>query len=143
MHAIQPPRPSLRPVEPAQRKLSRVHRSNRRQPHQSVLAVELSAKLGVNLVLAIIAGVTLVRLLPYNLSQQAKLRELETEVALVESRVDQLKASFDRHFDPQQTRAVMQEQSNRVDPHQRQVIWVAPAAPTTASAPSTAPATAP
>jgi len=81
------------------------------------------------MVVLIAAGAALIRLVPQNLAQQARLQELQTEVAFVERRVDQLQDRFNRHFDPQQTRAIMQEQSNRVDPNQRQVIWVAPAAP--------------
>jgi hypothetical protein len=68
----------------------------------------------------------LVRLIPYNTSQQGKLRELRTEVADVEGRVHQLQADFNRHFDPQQAMSVMQEQSIRVDPKQRQVVWLPP-----------------
>jgi hypothetical protein len=67
---------------------------------------------------------------PYNLSQQQRLGEVRSEVAKLDQRVDELRAEFDRHFDPQQSMHVMQEQSARVNPNQRQIIWVTPSATT-------------
>lgn len=70
---------------------------------------------------AAIAG--LVQLLPYHLSQQAKLREVRAEVKRAEARVNSLRTDFSRSFDPGQARNVMQEQSYRVDANQRQIVW--------------------
>lgn len=80
----------------------------------------------MNLILAIAAVSALVKLIPYNLTQQAKLRELTTEVAAVEGRVDQIQTDFNRHFDPRQATSVMQEQTSRVQPGQRPIVWVDP-----------------
>lgn len=88
------------------------------------MALELTVKLAVNLVLLSAAIAALVRILPYQSSQQEKLRELSAEVNATETRVDRLRLSFNRNFDPQQARNVMQEQSYRVDPRQRQVVWL-------------------
>jgi hypothetical protein len=85
--------------------------------------------------LAIAAGTALVKLLPYGFEQQAKLQQIHSEVVLVKERVDRLQTDFDRNFDPQQTKAIMQEQSSRVDPQQRQVIWVTPASATSSNSP--------
>lgn len=104
---------------------SRSSRSSRKAVHR-VLAAELSARLGVNVLVGCVAVSALVTLIPYNWTQEAKLRELQTEVAEVEKRVDRLREEFDRHFDPQQAISVMQEQSIRVNPNQRQVIWTSP-----------------
>jgi hypothetical protein len=139
MHAIQPPRPSLRPVgsrpvEPVRRSSRRTRPSLPRHTHRTI-AAEVGAKLAVNLVLTIAAGSALVKLLPHNISQEAKLQELRTEVAFVEGRVDHLRGDFNRHFDPQQAQAVMQEQSSRVDPRQRQVVWLNSAPGTTPPTP--------
>jgi len=89
-----------------------------------VVAVEVGVKLAVNLVLAIAAVSALVKLIPYNLIQQAKLRELTTEVAAVEGRVEQIQTDFNRHFDPRQATSVMQEQTSRIQPRQRPIVWV-------------------
>ena len=64
------------------------------------------------------------------MAQQEKLNELQVEVAAMEEQVANLRAEFDRHFDPQQTMSVMQEQSARVNPNQRQVFWMAPSSTT-------------
>jgi predicted fused transcriptional regulator/phosphomethylpyrimidine kinase len=83
-------------------------------------------KLAVNVVLAIAAISALIKLIPYNLTQQAHLRELTTEVAAVEGRVSQVQTDFNRHFDPRQATRVMQEQTSRIQPGQRPIVWVNP-----------------
>ena len=120
MNAFQPRTPTQQPVEP--RRMAQRHQ--RRQPHHSFQAVagETTARLAVNLVLCTAAIVGLVKLLPYHLSQQAKLRELRTEVQRTEGRVQGLRADFGRTFDSRQTKSVMQEQSYRVDENQRPVV---------------------
>jgi uncharacterized membrane protein (DUF106 family) len=70
----------------------------------------------VNVVLSAAAITGLVQLLPYHLSQQAKLRE-------VQERVKTLHADFGRANDPGQAMSVMREQSAWVDPTQRQIVW--------------------
>jgi hypothetical protein len=85
--------------------------------------VETTFKLGVNITLSVAAASTLMRILPYQLSQQEKLQEIRAEVNVTEGRVNRLRDNFSHHFDPQQTKTIMQEQSNRVDPKQLQVVW--------------------
>lgn len=128
MHAFQPVR-HLQPVDSPRQApptRSKPNRSIPRQPKYRARAIETGAKLGVNVILAIAAGTALVRLLPYGFAQQAKLQEIHTEVSIVKERVDRLQTDFSRNFDPQQSKAVMQEQSSRVDPQQKQVIFVQP-----------------
>ncbi len=123
MNALQQPRQPLepathrRPVKP-KRKLRKLRRFS---PYQGI-AIENTAKLVVNVVLVVGAVSALVKLLPYNISQQAKLQEISTEVKLTESRVADLKTDFKRSFDPEQAKKIMQEQSNRVDPKLRPVF---------------------
>ncbi len=121
MNAIQPPRPTLQPLEPRRK----VPRTPRRQRHHSYRAVagETTAKLVVNVVLSAAAITGLVQLLPYHLSQQAKLREVRAEVKRSEARVKNLHADFSRANDPGQAMSVMREQSAWVDPTQRQIVW--------------------
>jgi hypothetical protein len=100
------------------------HRTQRRQRRHSYQAVagETTARLVVNLLLCTAAIAGLVKLLPYHLSQQAKLREVRTEVKRTEERVKGLRADFGRTFDSRQTKSVMQEQSYRVDENQHPVV---------------------
>ncbi|WAL61340.1 slr1601 family putative cell division protein [Thermocoleostomius sinensis] len=129
--------PSQASRQPSDRAVARVRRRSPRQSYQAT-AIEVSARLGVNVLLGIIAVSTLVKLVPYNLSQQQQLEEARSEVAKLDKRVDELRAEFDRHFDPQQSMHVMQEQSARMNPNQRQIIWLAPSA-TTAQQPERSP----
>ena len=62
------------------------------------------------------------QLLPYHWSQQEKLREIRTEVKLMEGRVNILQAEFSRNFDPRQTKSIMEQQGYRFDPNQRPVV---------------------
>ncbi len=119
MNAFQPPTPTQQPEEP-RRMTNRTVRRQRRYSYQAV-AGETTARLVVNLVLCTAAIAGLIRLLPYHLSQQAKLRELRTEVSRTEDRVKSLRADFGRTFGPEQAKNVMQEQSYRVDPNQRPI----------------------
>jgi hypothetical protein len=57
----------------------------------------------------------------------------------VENRVDRLQSDFSHHFDPKQARSVMQAESTRIEPGQRQIVWVAPQR-ATAQAPAQPPA---
>lgn len=120
MNAIQPSRPPLQPVEPRRVVPQRKSR-NRGRPYQS-MAVQTTVKLTVNVLLSAAAVSALVKLLPYYQSQQEKLQEIQTEVKLTEGRVNRLRTDFNRYFDPQQAKNIMQEQSNRVNPGQRPVI---------------------
>lgn len=119
MNALQYPEP--REAKP--RKSPRPKRTSKRFPH-SAIAFEMTAKMMVNGVLSAAAIGAVANLLPYYLSQSAKLREVRSEVAIAEVQLNQLYDQFSRTFDPQQSKAVMSEQSGRVDPHRRRIIWL-------------------
>lgn len=118
---------TLPPVVPSQRRAyytkRRLHVGARR-----AAAMEISVKLTVNLVLAVIAGTTIAKLVPYYQSQQSRLEVLQASVQLSEQENTKLWASFSRSFDPAQAGQIMQEQSGRESPNQRPVIWLKPAA---------------
>lgn len=82
--------------------------------------------LAVNLLLSATAVVALTQLIPYQKSQQEKLQEMQSQVKVAQGQVSQVKEQFDRNFDPQQARQIMQEQTNRIDPQQRHIILVHP-----------------
>lgn len=93
-----------------------------KQPYR-VTVLELGAKLTVNVFLMAVALSALVKLVPYGISQQAKLQDLHKEVHSTEGRVQALAGDFAYHFDPQQMKSIMEEQSSRVDPTQWRVIF--------------------
>lgn len=131
MNAIQPSRPRLQPV-PSRRESARTSRRTAKQRQRRLernaqnraMAAEASAKIAVNVVLSLVAVSTLVNLLPSQRFTQDKLREIRSEVKLTETRVNRLRADFTRYFDPQQTPSNLVEQSYRVDPSKRQIIFL-------------------
>ncbi|MBD2164646.1 hypothetical protein H6G04_09545 [Calothrix membranacea FACHB-236] len=120
MNAIQHSSPPLQPIQKRQ-VVSRPKRHLRQRSHQ-VMAMEVTAKIAVNIAIATAAVSALVQLLPYHWLQQEKLREMRTEVKQMEKRVEILQAEFSRNFDPSQAKSIMQQQSYRFDPNQRQIV---------------------
>ncbi|MBC1220359.1 hypothetical protein GNF10_21940 [Nostoc sp. UCD121] len=120
MNAIQPSRPPLQPIQ-KRRVIPRPKRHLRQRSYQ-VMALESTAKIAVNLVVTAVAASALAQLLPHHWLQQEKLREINTEVKLMEVHVDGLQVEFSRNFDPQQTKRIMQQQGFRFAPNQRRVV---------------------
>lgn len=116
---------ALRLPQPPDSPRSRRAKSNRdAQPsRQRVLAAEATIKIGVNVLISSAAIAALVQLVPYSVTQQTKLKEIHAEVNAANNRVDRLKAEFGRYFDPHQTKAIVQEQTNRSEPNQKVVVW--------------------
>jgi hypothetical protein len=90
------------------------------------MALETTAKVTVNIVISAAAVSALVQLLPYHWLQQDKLREVRTEVKVMEGRVQNLQTEFSRNFDPSEAKSIMQQKSFRFDPNQRPVILMNP-----------------
>jgi hypothetical protein len=120
MNAIQPSQPPLQPIQ-KRRVIPRPKRHLRQRSYQ-VMALESTAKTAVNLVITAVAASALVQLLPYHWLQQEKLREVHTEVKLMEGHVNSLQVEFSRNFDPQQAKSIRQQQGYRFDPSQRRVV---------------------
>ncbi len=100
----------------------------RRLAHKSqqLLTLEVSIKLLSQILLSVAAISAIVRLLPYQQVQEAKLEEIRLATEEKEMRVNQLRREFNRNFDPTQSKQVMQEQSPRRDPNQRQIFITEP-----------------
>jgi cell division protein FtsB len=105
------------------RRRSKVKRSHK-NPSEQWIKAEIILKFAFNGILSLAALVALTKLLPYQFSQQAKLKEVRVEVQDTEHRVNELRDHLNRNFDPQQSRKIMQEQSPMIDPAQRRVILV-------------------
>jgi hypothetical protein len=126
MNALQyspsPKKPKSQGVVPLRPRQSQP--SQQSQPSRWGITAEVGLKVAVNGLLSTAAVAALINLLPYYTSQQAKLREVQSEVQQTETQVDQLQAEFSYSFDPLQARRVMQAQSGRVDPNQRQIVLI-------------------
>lgn len=123
MNAIQTSNHPLQPVESRRRRSHQSERRGRTRPYQ-VMATETTLKLSVNVVLSLAAVSALLQLLPYNRSGQEKLQHIRAEVQQTEGRVSQLRLEFSRSFDPQAAKSIMTEQSHRMDPTLRPIVWV-------------------
>lgn len=92
---------------------------------QSVV-LESSVKLTVNLLLAVVAGMTLAKLMPYYQTQRSELQSLQTAVQTAERSKVLLWEEFSRNFDPKQSPSVMQEHSGKSLSTRRAVVLVDP-----------------
>ncbi|MEM9908442.1 MAG: hypothetical protein AAF921_25865 [Cyanobacteria bacterium P01_D01_bin.44] len=88
--------------------------------------LESSVKLTVNLLLAVVAGTTLAKLLPYYQTQRSELQSLQEAVQTAEHSRVSLWDEFSRNFDPQQAPSVMQEHSGKSLATRRAVVLVDP-----------------
>ncbi|BFM40820.1 hypothetical protein [Synechocystis sp. LKSZ1] len=96
------------------------------QPEHQWIVWEIIFKLSLNTMLGLGALVTLLRLIPFQQLQQAKLQEIQLQVQETETRVQEQRQEFQRSFDPRQSRRIMQEVAPRLDPNQRQVFLTPP-----------------
>ncbi|MBD2493469.1 hypothetical protein [Nostoc sp. FACHB-280] len=120
MNAFQPSRQPLQPIQQP-RTIPRPKRHLRQRSHQ-IMAIETTVKIGVNLAILGATASAITQLLPYHWSQQERLREVRTEVKIMEGRVSTLQAEFVRNFDPRQTKAIAEQQGYRFAPNQRPIV---------------------
>ncbi|MEL6786421.1 MAG: hypothetical protein AAFO76_03210 [Cyanobacteria bacterium J06607_15] len=102
-----------------------VRRSSRKRhnPYRGVTA-EISLKLILSWAIAIGAIASFFRLLPYHLTQQAKLKELRIQVQETDARVTKLREQLNHNFDPQQTQSLMEQYSTLTTPNQSRIYWL-------------------
>jgi len=125
MHAIKPSRSPLQPLEP-KRRAPRHRRQNQKRHRHRASAVEAATKLTANLVLSVAFASALVKLLPYNQTQQKKLHEIRAEVQAVDKRVQQLQHDFGVNFDPRLVLQNIEEQTHLSVPGRNKIIFRTP-----------------
>lgn len=118
------PKPPVSTPTPPTRRVVPLSASARPRYHYGALTLETTLKVCVNSVISVAAIAALSNLIPYLVSHQAKLREIRSQVRETELQVTQIRDKFSRSFDPSQAESVMLEQSARINPHQRRVVWV-------------------
>jgi len=84
---------------------------------------ENGLQIGFNVLVSIAALTSLIHLLPQQKQKTAALEALEAKVADRQARVDRLQASFQYYFDPAQTPTVIRQESQKIDPKQRPIVW--------------------
>ena len=90
------------------------------------MAIEVGVMMGVNVFVAAIALVTIIKLIPHNATQHEKLQALETEVTALDRRVNSLRKEFVQYFDPQQAQVNKRQLSDRLNEGQQRIILTAP-----------------
>lgn len=95
----------------------------RHNPYRGVTA-EISLKLILSWAIAIGAIASFFRLLPYHLTQKAKLKELRIQVQETDARVTKLREQLNHNFDPQQTQSLMEQYSTLTTPNQSRIYWL-------------------
>ncbi len=113
------------PPQKLPRRKSRV-KSDRANSYRRQRAEALT-KLATYSVLSVFGLVTLVNLVAYNWSQQAKFQSLETELKHAKTRGEKIRHDFDRSADPYSQQNVTQENSFKIAKDQLQVVIVNPA----------------
>lgn len=105
------------------RKSKSPQRPRRVNPYRGV-TTEISLKLILSWAIALAAIAALFRLLPYHLSQQAKLKELRIQVQETDARVAKLREQLNYNFDPQRTQSLMEQYSSLTSPNQSRIYWL-------------------
>ncbi|MBF2057983.1 MAG: hypothetical protein IGQ45_12395 [Cyanobacterium sp. T60_A2020_053] len=85
--------------------------------------VETTLRLTVNISISALAIFSVKELLPYHSVQQAKLAEIDGEIAKIRPRVERLEESFGATFDPQLSQKVMKQNTYKVDPNLRPIFF--------------------
>lgn len=93
-------------------------------PSYRGMTAELSLKLIFSWIVAIASVVSLIKLVPYHLSQQAKLKELKIQVSETDARVSKLREQLNHNFDPQQTQSLMEQYSSLISPDRQRIYWL-------------------
>lgn len=115
------------PTSSANRKPVQRRRVRRPEPWRRLARhtplFELSARLGVNGFLVLVASISLGRLVPHLQAQVQELNMVRQELDQAEVTHTRLRADFDRYFDPTQAGRVIQEQTGYRTKSERQVVW--------------------
>lgn len=129
MYAYQPQRQPQPTPPPRKKRRAAPQRQQQQSRRQRATLIELTMHMSVNCLLFTVAIATIVKLLPYHLTQQEKLADLRVEVAKAETRVGKLRQDFNKNFDAYDNQRLIQEGSGKVDPNEKRVIWVEPQSP--------------
>lgn len=87
-------------------------------------AIETGLKMTVNISITVIAFFSVKQLLPYHLAQQAKLAEIDGEIAKIKPRVEKLEEDFGNTFDPKLTRKVIEKNTYKADPNLSPIFFL-------------------
>lgn len=85
---------------------------------------ESGLQIGFNVIVSVVAIGALGHILPERSPRNATLAQLEADVSEREGRVDRLRERFVYYFDPTQLQSIIREESQKIHPQQRPIVWV-------------------
>jgi len=85
---------------------------------------ENGLQLSFNTLVAVVAIGTLMQILPERSARKTSLAQMEAEVSEQEAQVEGLRERFVYYFDPAQLQSVIREESQKIHPQQRPIVWV-------------------
>lgn len=100
------------------------HKTRKRRNRDRGRTTEIWLKLIFSWAIALGAIASVFRLLPYHLTQQAKLKELQIQVQETDARVGKLREQLNYNFDPQRTQNLMEQYSSLTSPNQSRIYWL-------------------
>lgn len=103
---------------------TRKKRSSKGQATYRGMKAEIILKLIFSWAIALASVASVIKLLPYHLSQQAKLKELRIQVEETEARVSKLREQLNYNFDPHKTKNLMEQYSSLLAPNQSRIYWL-------------------
>jgi hypothetical protein len=135
MSALPNPAPKSRNQRLDKRKLGQMQRRLRSVPDQARVEVtrptsqrahlwESGLILGMNTVLISTALVTLAQLIPFQLTQQAKLKEISAEQTQVKQNLQRLKQDYQRGQSPESALRIAEDQGNLMKANRKQIYWM-------------------
>ncbi len=87
-------------------------------------AIETALKITANTTITLVACLSIKQMLPYHLTQQARLAEIEAEIAKIKPRVERLEEEFAETFDPKLARKIIEKNSYKVEPDSRPIFFL-------------------
>ncbi len=103
-----------------------LHPRQRRNSRSWASVLETGLKLTVDVTVSLGAIAALSQLLPSYTRSQDQLEQLHEDVDTTRSQVQGLQGQFSRYFDPTQVRNLIEEETQRLDPQRRPIVWTEP-----------------
>ncbi|NJL46093.1 MAG: hypothetical protein HC922_11090 [Leptolyngbyaceae cyanobacterium SM2_3_12] len=116
MYAEASPKPNLPQRPPRRPRRQRRPHSLGKRLAKHTATLEISTRLAVNGLLAVVALGSLGRLVPYIHAQTLRLEQVSYAVGIAEASTTRLRTDFDRYFDPAQASKIISRTNGLIKP---------------------------
>ncbi|NCJ07284.1 hypothetical protein GS597_12360 [Synechococcales cyanobacterium C] len=123
MNALLESKPTTRPDSLAAKSRSRRQYDRvQHQNHQTAQVIESAIMILINCCLLGMTAYTLVHLIPHQISQSAKLREIKIEKEKTAAHVAQLKQEYQRSLQPEEALRIAEEQGHVISNKKQRIF---------------------